>query len=143
MANVGKKALDGILTVADLEKRLRVGPKAIRSAIRAVGSKASRSAEHFASAKARSHDFSKEGEAMSRTDGHHDVNASAALVASYGYHCHDCGIDFSGDQLYVWDRQLQGGTAPRLLSADGRDPVSEDDLRCVCGSTDICVTSGD
>jgi excisionase family DNA binding protein len=35
MANVGKKALDGILTVADLEKRLRVGPKAIRSAIRA------------------------------------------------------------------------------------------------------------
>lgn len=79
----------------------------------------------------------------SRTDGHHDVNASAALVASYTYHCRTCGIDFSGDQLYVWDQQYQGGTPARLLSADGRDPVSEDDLRCLCGSTDICVTSGD
>jgi hypothetical protein len=78
-----------------------------------------------------------------RTDGHHDVNASAALVASYSYHCRDCGIDFSGDQLYVWDQQLQGGTPALLLSVDGRDPVSEDDLRCVCGSTDIYVTSGD
>lgn len=79
----------------------------------------------------------------SRTDGRHDQNAAAADVMALTYHCHTCGRDFSGDQLCVWDQQLQGGTPARLLSVDGRDPVSEDDLRCACGSTDIYVTSGE
>jgi hypothetical protein len=75
-----------------------------------------------------------------RTDGRHNVNANPADVMALSYHCRDCGLDFSGDQLYVWDLQLQGGRPSRLLSVDGRTTVSEDDLRCACDSRDIYVT---
>ena len=75
----------------------------------------------------------------SRTDGRHNVNAAAADVIALNYECRTCGVGFPGSQLYVWDKQLQGGTPARLLSDDGRPVVSEDDLRHSCGSTDISV----
>ncbi len=76
-----------------------------------------------------------------RTDGHHDQNASAAAVQLLNYECRTCGVRFPGTELYVWDQQLQGGSPRRLLSDDGRDPVSEDDLRHICDSTDIEIVA--
>ena len=77
-----------------------------------------------------------------RTDGRHDANADPAAMMALSYHCRDCGQDFDGSQLRVWDRQYQGGTPSMLLSASGFTTVSEDELRCGnvgCESRDILV----
>lgn len=76
---------------------------------------------------------------MARTDGNHStITRDAAL--SQSFHCRDCGGTVAAGDVMIWDRQTGGGSAlQRLSDRADYDPVGEDELRCVCESSDLVL----